>query len=46
MQTAIVIVVVLLGSCEKHFHLDPLRGLSSLIVMPSMDWRSPQRFDP
>src|SRR6266850_1096381 len=34
------------SSCEKHFHLDPLRGSSSLIVMPSMDWRSPQRFDP
>ncbi len=29
------------SSCEKHFHLDPLRGSSSLIVMPSMDWRSP-----
>jgi hypothetical protein len=35
-----------ISSCEKHFHLDPLRGSSSLIVMPSMDWRSPQRFDP
>ena len=34
------------SSCEKHFHLAPLRGSSSLIVMPSMDWRSPQRFDP
>jgi len=34
------------SSCEKHFHLDPLRGSSSLIVMPSMDWTSPQRFDP
>jgi len=34
------------SSCEKHFHLDPPRGSSSLIVMPSMDWRSPQRFDP
>ena len=34
------------SSCEKHFHLDPLRGSSSLIVMPSMDWKSPQRFDP
>jgi len=34
------------SSCEKHFRLDPLRGSSSLIVMPSMDWRSPQRFDP
>src|SRR6266478_5667810 len=34
------------SSCEKHFHLDPLRGWSSLIVMPSMDWRSRQRFDP
>jgi len=34
------------SSCEKHFHLDPLRCSSSLIVMPSMDWRSPQRFDP
>src|SRR6266478_1347153 len=34
------------SSCEKHCHLDPLRGSSSLIVMPSMDWRSPQRFDP
>ena len=33
-------------SCEKHFHLDPLRGSSSLIVMPSMDWKCPQRFDP
>jgi hypothetical protein len=27
------------SSCEKHFHLDPLRGSSSLIVMPSMDWK-------
>jgi hypothetical protein len=26
--------------------LDPLRGSSSLMLMPSMDWRSPQRFDP
>src|SRR5258706_13623 len=34
------------SSCEKHFHLDPLQGSSSLIVMPSMDWKSPQRFDP
>src|ERR1700730_9503655 len=34
------------SSCEKHFHLDPLRGSSSLIVMPSMDWKSRQRFDP
>src|SRR5258708_6875966 len=34
------------SSCEKHFHLDPLRGSSSLIAMPSMDWKSPQRFDP
>ena len=34
------------SSCEKHFHLDPLRGSSSLIVMPSMDRKSPQRFDP
>ena len=34
------------SSCEKHFHLDPLRGSSSLIVMPSMDWKSPRRFDP
>src|SRR6266851_563250 len=34
------------SSCKKHFHLDPLRGSSSLIVMPSMDWRSPQRSDP
>jgi hypothetical protein len=31
------------SGCEKHFHLDPLRGL---IVMPSMDWKSRQRFDP
>ena len=29
------------SSCEKHFHLDPLRGSSSLIVMPSMAWKSP-----
>jgi hypothetical protein len=34
------------SSCEKHFQSDPLRGSSSLIVMPSMDWKSPQRFDP
>src|SRR5260221_223455 len=34
------------SSCEKHFHLNPLQGSSSLIVMPSMDWKSPQRFDP
>jgi len=34
------------SSCEKHFHLDPLQGSSSLIVMPSMDWKSPQQFDP
>jgi hypothetical protein len=34
------------SSCEKHFHLDLLRGSSSLIVMPSMDWRFPQRFTP
>ena len=34
------------SSCEKHFHLTPLQGSSSLIVMPSMDWKSPQRFDP
>jgi hypothetical protein len=31
---------------REAFHLDPLRGSSSLIVMPSMDWRSKQRFDP
>src|SRR5260221_4620887 len=34
------------SSCEKHFHLNPLQGSSSLIVMPSMDWKFPQRFDP
>jgi len=33
------------SSCEKHFRLNPLQGSSSLIVMPSMDWKSPQRFD-
>ena len=35
-----------LRNCDKHFHLDPLRGSSSLIVMPSMDWKCPHRFDP
>jgi hypothetical protein len=34
------------SSCEKHFHLDPLRGSSSLIEMPSMDWKCLRRFDP
>jgi len=34
------------SSCGKRFHLDPLRGSSSLIVVPRMDWKSPQRFDP
>jgi len=29
------------SSCEKHFHLDPLRGSSSLIVMPSMGLEVP-----
>jgi hypothetical protein len=28
------------SSCERHSHLDPFRGSSSLIVMSSMDWRS------
>src|SRR5260370_34132920 len=27
-------------------NLDLLRDSSSLIVMPSMDWKSPRRFDP
>src|SRR5258705_12790048 len=32
------------SSCEKHFHLDPFRGSSSLIGMLSMICNSPQRF--
>src|SRR5260221_475134 len=34
------------SSCEKHFHLDPLRGSSSLMVILRIDWSSSHRFNP